>query len=44
MWAGEFVHVMRPLVYVVMLRRYGLTSWKPWLTMLALDAASGVLV
>jgi hypothetical protein len=41
MWVGEFVHVVRPLVYVCMLKKYGLTSWKPWLTMLALDAASG---
>lgn len=42
MWVGEFVHVVRPLVYVCMLKKYGLSSWKPWLTMLALDAASGV--
>jgi len=42
MWAGEFVHIIRPVVYVTLLKRYGLSSWKPWLTMLALDAASGV--
>jgi hypothetical protein len=41
MAVGEFVHVVKPLVYVMLLKRYGLTSWKPWLTMLALDAASG---
>jgi hypothetical protein len=44
MWLGEFVHVVRPLVYVVMLKRYGLTSWKPWLTMMALDATAGEAV
>jgi hypothetical protein len=41
MVTGDFVHVVKPLVYVVLLKRYGLSSWKPWLTMLALDAASG---
>jgi hypothetical protein len=41
MQAGELVFVLRPLVYVVLLKRYGLTSWKPWLTSLALDLASG---
>jgi hypothetical protein len=44
MQAGELAYVLRPLVYVVLLKRYGLTSWKPWLTSLALDLASGVLV
>lgn len=42
--AGELVHVLRPLVYVVLLKRFGLTSWKPWLASLVLDLASGELL
>lgn len=41
MWVGELVHLLRPLLYVTLLKRYGLGSWKPWLLSLALDLASG---
>jgi peroxin-16 len=38
--AGELVHLLRPLVYVVLLRRYGLSSWKPWVVSLGLELLS----
>ena len=41
--AGEVLHVVRPLVYVAMLRRYGARSWTPWLTSLAVEVSSTVL-
>lgn len=41
--AGEVLHVVRPLVYVAMLRRYGARSWTPWLTSLAVEVTSIVL-
>lgn len=41
--AGEVLHVVRPLVYVAMLRRYGVRSWSPWLTSLAVELSSIVL-
>lgn len=34
---GEWVFILRPLLYVLLIRRYGLKSWKPWLASLALD-------
>lgn len=36
---GEWVFILRPLLYVLLIRRYGLKSWKPWLASLALDAS-----
>ncbi|KAI5077866.1 hypothetical protein GOP47_0007690 [Adiantum capillus-veneris] len=36
---GEWIFILRPLVYVLLIRRYGLKSWKPWVTSLGLDAA-----
>jgi hypothetical protein len=30
--------ILRPLLYVLLIRRYGLRSWLPWLLSLALDA------
>lgn len=41
--AGEVLHVLRPLVYVAMLRRYGARSWTPWMTSLAVEVSSIVL-
>lgn len=34
------MHILRPLVYVCLLKRYGLRSWRPWLLSLALDLLS----
>eukprot|EP00250_Pteridium_aquilinum_P001318 c11527_g1_i2 orf=151-1335(+) len=36
---GEWIFILRPLVYVLLIRRYGLKSWKPWLASLALDGS-----
>jgi hypothetical protein len=41
MRAGELLHLMRPLLYVYLLKRYGLGSWKPWVLSLGVDLASG---
>lgn len=35
---GEWVFILRPLVYVLLIRQYGLRSWKPWLASFALEA------
>ena len=40
MWTGELLHVLRPLLYVCLLKQCGLRSWKPWLLSLGLDLAS----
>lgn len=29
--------IVRPLLYVLLIRHYGLRSWKPWLASLLLD-------
>ncbi|EFJ14461.1 hypothetical protein SELMODRAFT_229029 [Selaginella moellendorffii] len=34
---GETSLILRPLIYVFLIRRYGLKSWKPWLASLAID-------
>ncbi|RWW07934.1 hypothetical protein GW17_00028653 [Ensete ventricosum] len=36
---GEVLSVLRPLIYVLFIRRYGIRSWKPWLISLAMDLA-----
>lgn len=41
MRAGELLHLLRPLLYVYLLKRYGLGSWKPWVLSLGFDLASG---
>jgi hypothetical protein len=41
MKAGELLHLLRPLLYVYLLKRYGLRSWKPWVLSLGFDLASG---
>lgn len=41
---GEVMFIVRPLVYVLLIRKYGTQSWFPWLTSLAIDLiANGVL-
>eukprot|EP00854_Cymbomonas_tetramitiformis_P007684 gene7684-9147_t len=37
---GELLHVVRPVVYVLALRRWGRTAWTPWIISLAIDSAS----
>ncbi|CAL9165094.1 unnamed protein product [Musa hybrid cultivar] len=36
---GEVLFVLRPLIYVLFIRKYGIQSWKPWLISLAMDLA-----
>lgn len=41
---GEILLILRPFLYVMMIRRHGLRSWRPWLSALALDATGmGIL-
>eukprot|EP00884_Botryococcus_braunii_P008745 jgi/Botrbrau1/17872/Bobra.0845s0005.1 len=37
---GEYLHVIRPVVYVLALRRWGRQSWKAWLASLGMDLLS----
>lgn len=41
---SEVLHVVRPVVYALALRRWGKQSWKPWLASLSLDVASLALL
>lgn len=34
---GEVMFVLRPLIYVLLIRKYGARSWFPWLTSLVVD-------
>ena len=34
---GEVLFIVRPLIYVLLIRKYGIRSWKPWLLSLAMD-------
>lgn len=38
--AGELLHLFRPLVHALALRRWGRASWRPWLLALGMDLAS----
>ncbi|KAG1678952.1 hypothetical protein FOA52_013015 [Chlamydomonas sp. UWO 241] len=40
LWLGEVLHILRPVIYVVMLQRHGRRSWNPWLGSLGVDALS----
>ncbi|KAF7083011.1 hypothetical protein CFC21_086834 [Triticum aestivum] len=37
---GEAVHIFRPLVYVLLIRKFGIKSWTPWLVSLAVELTS----
>lgn len=41
--AGEITHAIRPVIYVILLMRYNLKSWKPWLVSLLIDITSRYL-
>eukprot|EP00793_Prasinoderma_coloniale_P000110 PRCOL_00005618-RA len=41
--AGEVLYITRPVLYALMLRRYGRTAWMPWLSSLGIDLASDAL-
>lgn len=34
---GEVMFILRPLIYVLLIRKYGVRSWFPWLTSLGVD-------
>lgn len=36
---GELLCVLRPFIYVLFIRRYGIQSWRPWLISLSIDLA-----
>ncbi|KAF9143222.1 Peroxisomal membrane protein pex16 [Linnemannia schmuckeri] len=37
---GEYMFVLRPLIYVLAMRKYGQKSWYPWFLSLAIELAS----
>jgi len=37
---GEVLHIVRPIVYLAAIRKWGEDKWKPWLLSLAMDQAS----
>jgi peroxin-16 len=39
-YSGELLHLLRPVIYTLALRRWGRRSWKPWLISLAVETAS----
>jgi hypothetical protein len=41
--SGEILHVLRPLIYVSALRRWGRRSWKPWLISLVTELVAARL-
>lgn len=38
--AGEMLHIVRPMIYVLCLRVWGVQSWKPWTLSFIVDIAS----
>jgi hypothetical protein len=40
---GELLHILRPVLYVAALRRWGRRSWKPWTLSLAIELGSNRL-
>lgn len=39
-FAAELIHIFRPLLYVLMIRKYGIKSWKPWLLSAVVEVTS----
>mmetsp|Transcript_11189 Transcript_11189/g.45536 ORF Transcript_11189/g.45536 Transcript_11189/m.45536 type:complete len:367 (+) Transcript_11189:151-1251(+) len=37
---GELLHIFRPLIYVLLVVRYGRRKWKPWIVSLVVDMLS----
>ncbi|KAF9194741.1 Peroxisomal membrane protein pex16 [Haplosporangium sp. Z 767] len=37
---GEYLFILRPLIYVLAMRKYGQKSWYPWFLSLAIELAS----
>ncbi|KAH8548978.1 peroxisome membrane protein [Umbelopsis sp. PMI_123] len=41
---GEILYILRPLIYVLAIFKYGRYSWRPWLISLAVESASQAAV
>ncbi|KAK9812042.1 hypothetical protein WJX73_000692 [Symbiochloris irregularis] len=41
---GELLHILRPLIYTLALRKFGRRSWRPWFISLGVEAASAALI
>ncbi|KAL2233957.1 UNVERIFIED_CONTAM: Peroxisome biogenesis protein 16 [Sesamum indicum] len=41
---GEVMFILRPLIYVLLIRKYGAQSWFPWLTSLAIDLVGNGII
>lgn len=37
LWLSDLIHILRPVIYTILLRKFGRGSWKPWLVSLAID-------
>jgi len=35
--AGEVLYIVKPVVYLLLLRKYGVKSWKPWMISLSME-------
>lgn len=44
MLIGELLYLLRPIVCVLILRKRGVRSWRPWFTSLGMDLASRTLI
>ncbi|CAG8504822.1 4574_t:CDS:2 [Diversispora eburnea] len=40
---GELLYIIRPLLYVLTLRRYGNRSWRPWLLSISIELTTRIL-
>ncbi|KAG8391738.1 hypothetical protein BUALT_Bualt01G0218300 [Buddleja alternifolia] len=41
---GEVMFILRPLIYVLLIRKYGTRSWFPWLTSLGVDLVGNGII
>ncbi|KAI9310459.1 peroxisome membrane protein [Dichotomocladium elegans] len=41
---GEILYILRPLIYVLSVLKYGRVSWRPWLVSLAIEIMSQTMV
>lgn len=41
---GEVIHILRPVIYVLFIRKFGIKSWTPWLVSLAVELTGITLV
>ncbi|CAI8610507.1 unnamed protein product [Vicia faba] len=41
---GEVLFIIRPLIYVLFIRKYGIRSWTPWFLSLAIDTISNCIL